>query len=145
MGKAPSGRHIVNMNDDTNSEVHERASGNVVPLEAAVPPSPSKPEPWLHPWHDQLGLLYHRAFAEKIRCRPSLLDVAKENLQRWIKSEPEAPPSRARREWHQILETKSVDEITHLMTDPSEDGHRRRQSTPFAGILMAGPAVPRLT
>ena len=38
-------------------------------------------------------------------------------------------------EWQRILDSESVEEIIRLMTDPTEEGHRRRQSTPFAGIL----------
>jgi len=93
------------------------------------------PEPWSHPWHDQLGLLYHRAIAEKIRLQPDLLEIARENLRRWLAAEPETAPSQARREWQQIVNCENLGEIIRLMTDPSEDGHRRRQSTPFVGIL----------
>jgi len=92
-------------------------------------------EPWSHPWHDELGLLYHRAMAEKLRRNPGLLEVAKENIRRWIAAEPQTQPSRARLEWLEILQSKSVQEILEIMTDPSQEGHRRRQSTPFAGIL----------
>ncbi len=73
--------------------------------------------------------------AEKIRGRPELLDIAKSNLRRWLAAEPGANPSAARREWQRNLETESVEEIIRVMTDPTEEGHRRRQSTPFVGIL----------
>jgi len=36
-----------------------------------------------------------------------------------------------------ILDSCDVEEIIRIMTDPGEEGHRRRQSTPFAGILTA--------
>ena len=98
-------------------------------------PGKARLEPWSHPWHDELGLLYHLAMAEKIRRRPGLLEVAKENIRRWIAAEPQTQPSRARLEWLEILQSKSVQEILEIMTDPSQEGHRRRQSTPFAGIL----------
>jgi len=50
-------------------------------------------------------------------------------------AEPEATPSQARREWQLILDSNDLSEIIRLMIDPSEEGHRRRQSTPFAGYL----------
>ncbi len=121
------------MNDP--SEMHDRAGGSAVPLEPGCPSASATPEPWSHPWHDRLGLFYHDAIAKKIRRQPALLDVAKENLRRWIAAEPDAAPSPARLEWQRILEHEDLDEILRLMTDPSEEGHRRRQSTPFAGIL----------
>ncbi|MBI2928890.1 MAG: hypothetical protein HYY24_24770 [Verrucomicrobia bacterium] len=111
------------------SEMHEPAATYGPPTAAAAP------EPWSHPWHDQLGLLYHRAMAEKIRRQPALLEIARENLRRWLAAEPDATPSQARREWQRILDSESVEEIIRFMTDPTEEGHRLRQSTPFAGIL----------
>jgi hypothetical protein len=95
----------------------------------------ARPEPWSHPWHDQLGLRYHQAIAEKVRRQPALLEIARENLRRWSAAEPDVTLSQARREWQRILDTGDVAEIIRLITDPTEEGHRRRQSTPFAGIL----------
>jgi hypothetical protein len=122
------------MSDQSN--MHEPTAAYGPPVEATGPPTSSaKPEPWSHPWHDQLGLLYHRAIAEKIRRQPALLQTAKDNLRRWLAAEPGATPSEARREWQLILDSGDVAEIIRVMTDPSEEGHRRRQSTPFAGLL----------
>jgi len=112
-----------------SSEMRESAALYKPEVEAAAP------EPWSHPWHDQLGLLYHRAIAEKIRREPGLVEIARGNLRRWLSAEPHAQPSQARREWEQILASQDLPEIIRIMTDPSEEGHRRRQSTPFAGIL----------
>ena len=117
-------------------EMHEPTIAYEAPVEAVPRPEASAaPEPWSHPWHDQLGLLYHRAIAEKIRRQPALLRIAKDNLRRWTAAEPDARPSEARREWQAILDSGDLPEIIRLMTDPSEEGHRRRQSTPFAGYL----------
>ena len=95
----------------------------------------ARPEPWSHPWHDQLGLRYHEAIAEKVRRQPALLEIARENLRRWSAAEPDVTLSQARREWQRILDAGDVADIIRLITDPTEEGHRRRQSTPFAGIL----------
>lgn len=112
------------------SEIHEPAAAYGPPTEPVA-----HPEPWSPPWHDQLGLLYHRAMAEKIRRQPTMLEVARENLRRWLAAEPGTTPSQARQEWQRILDAGDVEKIIRAMTDPSEEGHRRRQSTPFAGIL----------
>src|SRR5437867_2896088 len=103
------------------------------PAAAYGPVESVAPEPWSHQWHDQLGLLYHRAIAEKIRRDPGLLEIARANLRRWLATEPRTKPSRARQEWQRILDSEEMEEIIRFMTDPSEEGNRRRQSTPFAG------------
>ena len=116
--------------------MHEPVAAYGTPADAADRSvGAAHPEPWSHPWLDQLGLLYHRAMAEKIRRQPALLEIARENLRRWLAAEPETTPSQARREWQRVLDSESVAEIIRLMTDPTEAGHRRRQSTPFSGIL----------
>ena len=115
--------------------MHEAAVAYGRPAGAAGSPERARPEPWSHAWHDQLGLLYHQVMAEKIRGRPELLDIARKNLRRWLAAEPGAIPSAARREWQRIIETGSVEEIVRVMTDHTEEGHCRRQSTPFVGIL----------
>ena len=118
------------------SEMQEPAAAYGPAAEGAGPlPETACPEPWSHPWHDRLGLRYHQCMAEKIRRQPTLLEIARENLRRWMAAEPDATPSQARREWQRILDSESVAEIIRLMTDPTEEGHRLRQSTPFAGIL----------
>ena len=96
----------------------------------------ARPEPWSHAWHDQLGLLYHRAIAEKIRRNPELRDLAVANIGRWIQRN-DYPQSvvRALTRWRELLTTAPVDELLSAMTDPSEQGHQDRQNTPFAGIL----------
>ncbi|HUR46197.1 MAG TPA: hypothetical protein VMZ27_10010 [Candidatus Saccharimonadales bacterium] len=99
-----------------------------------------RPEPWSHRWHDELGLRYHQAMAEKILRNPSLLEVARENLRRWAKSETEVAISEGRRKWLLLLEENDLHSIIMLMTDPTEAGHQLRQSTPFAGLLSEAEA-----
>ena len=82
------------------------------------------------------SLRCHERIAAKIRAQPALLDVARSNLDRWLaRSEPGHPPSPAWTEWREILSDPDLSRILALLTDPSEEGHRRRQSSPFAGIL----------
>ncbi len=117
------------MSDPT--PLNETSAAYVTPADATA-----RPEPWSHQWHDELGLLYHRASAEKIRRQPELRRVAVDNIDRWMERNA-YPPSvvRALTRWRVLLTTASLDELLAAMTDPSEDGHQRRQNTPFAGVL----------
>jgi hypothetical protein len=117
--------------------LHEPAAAYGAAAEASLlSKATATPEPWSHPWLDQLGLCYHRAVAEKIRARPDLLRIAIDNIDRWL-SQNDYPsgPRKALLEWRGILVSASQNEIVERMLDPSEAGHQRRQNTPFAGIL----------
>ena len=100
-----------------------------------MPKEVPSPDEWSHPWHDQLGLFYRRAIAEKLSRQPELLKVAIDNLIRWRDLEPSEQPSKARSQWQLLLESQDLPQIIAKMADPSEEGNRRRQSTPFAGFL----------
>ena len=115
------------------SELHASTAALGVPAEATRPASP---EPWSHPWLDQLGLLYHRAMAEEIRLRPELRAVAIENIDRWMaRNDYPASVVSALRFWRDLLSKAPVEELIAAMVDPSESGHQARQNTPFAGLL----------
>lgn len=53
-----------------------------------------------HQWIDERSLALHTAVAAKLEARPELLDVAKQNLQRWLSTRPAA----ALRERQSILD-----------------------------------------
>ena len=74
-----------------------------------------------------------RAIAEKIRRKPARFRIAKQNLARWKKIRKPWP--RALREWEEILERHSTEEVLAILTEDSEEGQRLRQSDPFCGIL----------
>ena len=119
------------------AEMHESAAPYGTPATpVGVPVEAARLEPWSHPWHDQLGLLYHRAMAEKIRVHPDLRSIALGNIDRWT-ARNDYPPAvlRALRRWCELLNLAPLDELLAAMTDPSEHGHQMRQNTPFAGIL----------
>lgn len=119
------------------SEMNEPAATFGQPAESPrVATGTPAPEPWSHPWHDQLGLLYHRAMAGKIRAHPELRSIAVGNIDRWM-ARNDYPPSviRALLRWRDLLLSASVEELLAVMTDPSEHGHQARQNTPFAGLL----------
>jgi hypothetical protein len=75
----------------------------------------------------------HAVVAQKIDRNPDLLNVPRQNLERWKSRWPDSPPLWYR-EWHQILE-KPWPAIAVLITELSERATRLRQSSPFAGVL----------
>lgn len=77
------------------------------------------------------SLAMHRAIAEKLRNNPGLLEAAAENIRRWRRQGVDVS---AFAEWEAIL-GRGVEETVRMMTDPSENAARMRQSTPFTGVL----------
>jgi len=77
------------------------------------------------------SLAMHRAIAEKLRNNPGLLEAAGENIRRWRRQGVDVS---AFAEWEAIL-GRGVEETVRVMTDPSENAARLRQSTPFTGVL----------
>lgn len=79
------------------------------------------------------SLAMHAVIAEKMRREPRVLDTARKNIERWqAKWGRESPPWVA--EWRRILR-RPPHEIAALITEPTENAARLRQSTPFAGVL----------
>ena len=81
---------------------------------------------------DQRSLALHRAIAEKLRRDPQLLDIARENLDRWSITRGRSQPYWDA--WREIL-SRPLPEIIAAMTDESERMTAMRQATPFAGVL----------
>jgi len=86
-----------------------------------------------HQQLDQRCLALHVAVAACIRARPALLNVARQNLERWRQTNGSLPPSLE--EWRGILDACSPEEILRLLCDPGPEATRLRQSSPFGGIL----------
>ena len=87
-----------------------------------------------HEWIDQRSLALDQAVAAKLRAEPQLLEVAKANLARWAAQRGGQLP-RALLEWKQILDTWSLEQILVELTSYAQEARRRRQSSPFCGIL----------
>ena len=80
---------------------------------------------------DLFNLMLHRAVAEKLRKSPeSVLQVARNNLQNWLKDN-----DYALLEWQNILETKTPEQIIKIISQDTDAGQRLRSSSPFAGVL----------
>jgi hypothetical protein len=81
---------------------------------------------------DARSLALHRAIAEKLRANPALLDIARENLDRWSTSNSRSQPYWDA--WREIL-SRPLEEILALLVEQSERMTAMRQATPFAGVL----------
>jgi predicted NACHT family NTPase len=84
-----------------------------------------------HQWIDQRSLALHQAVAAKLEAQPQLLEVARDNVRRWRRTNSAA----ALREWWLLLEATPLPALVALLRSPDEDAARLRQSSPFAGLL----------
>jgi hypothetical protein len=82
-----------------------------------------------HQWIDERSLALHTAVAAKLEAQPELLDVARQNLRRWLSARPVA----ALLEWQDVLDRASLSGVTGILRSASADAARLRQSSPFAG------------
>jgi hypothetical protein len=81
-------------------------------------------------------LAFHVAIADKLRADPKLLEKVRDRLRGMLLDERVSVSTRdAYREWLDMIEQHSFEEVLSLLVDPSEEATRLRQSTPFAGIL----------
>jgi hypothetical protein len=89
-----------------------------------------------HSFLDRRSLAFHVAIAEKLRTDPKLLEKFRDRLQAMLSDDRVSISTRdAYREWLDFIEEHSFEEVLDLLVDPSEEGTRLRQATPFAGIL----------
>ena len=89
-----------------------------------------------HSFLDRRSLAFHIAIAEKLRTDPKLLEKVRDRLRGMLSDEGISISTRdAYREWLELIEQHSFEEVLGLLVDPSEVATRLRQATPFAGIL----------
>jgi hypothetical protein len=89
-----------------------------------------------HSLLDKRSLMLHEAIAAKLRADPSLLEKTRKWLSETVSNELFSQSVRdGYREWEQAISLCTFDQLLTLMTDPSEDAIRLRQSTPFVNIL----------
>ena len=84
-----------------------------------------------HEWIDRRSAALHDAVAGKIEASPNVVDLARANLARWLRTNP----SRALLEWQHVLEHSSIPELVELLRSTTERATWLRQSSPFAGVL----------
>jgi hypothetical protein len=81
---------------------------------------------------DRRSLVLHRAIAEKLRKQPALMEIARENLERWSLSGGRSQPYWDA--WRELL-GRPLPEVLDLLVEPGERMTAMRQATPFAGVL----------
>jgi hypothetical protein len=74
-----------------------------------------------------------RAVAAKLQANAQLLNIARENFERWLNVAPRPPLI----EWRELLDTTPLPDLLTLLQATDERGARLRQSSPFAGVLTA--------
>ena len=89
---------------------------------------------------DERSLALHRMIAEKLRHKPSLWKIPRDNISKWKERKGHLPlPIR---EWEHVLNTKTHEQILALLESDSEESIHLRSSSPFAGILSGIAQVP---
>jgi hypothetical protein len=81
---------------------------------------------------DRRSLELHRRIARKIQESPELIEIARDNLERWSAASGRSQPYWDA--WREILE-RPLAEVLELMQRDDERMTALRQATPFAGIL----------
>ena len=90
----------------------------------------------LHRKLEERSLALHREIAQRIRRNPDLLTRVRERLAKDIRSGRfSISLTHAMQEWLDLLNSSSVEQVLDFLVDDGENARRRRQSTPFAGIL----------
>src|SRR5436309_6938851 len=88
-----------------------------------------------HEAHDDVSLEMSRRVVARLREQPALLQIARDNLARWVCQNADAPALiRCYREWLAILE-RPLDDICQILCDDTAEGRRLRQNSPFVGVL----------
>lgn len=85
----------------------------------------------LHRLAELRSLAYHRAVAERLREDPTLLDAARERLERWARLGQMHEAYAA--QWRSALSDSTV--LHELLTADTEPARAARQCTPFPGAL----------
>jgi hypothetical protein len=88
-----------------------------------------------HEVHDEISREIGRRVAARLREQPALLQIARDNLARWLLRNADAPALiRCYREWQTILD-RPLPDICQILETDNEEGRRLRQNSPFAGVL----------
>ena len=88
-----------------------------------------------HEVHDRISLEMGRRVALRLREQPALLQIARDNLARWLHQNADAPPLvRCYREWETIMDRPLAD-LCRLLSEDTPEARRLRQNSPFAGVL----------
>jgi hypothetical protein len=87
-----------------------------------------------HATIDAINAHQDRIIASRIRRNPELIELARQNLRRWMRKDCSSPrPIFC--EWQQILDRLTPTEIARFLLSDTPMARRLQQSSPFAGIL----------
>jgi len=81
---------------------------------------------------DRRSLAMHRAIAEKLRRQPELMEIARDNLARWSRTNTASQWYWDR--WRELLQ-RPMEELLRVLLEESERMTALRQTSPFAGVL----------
>jgi hypothetical protein len=81
---------------------------------------------------DRRSVVLHHAIAIKLRENPALLDIARENLDRWSAASGRSQPYWDA--WRKLI-NGPFEDLLKLLVEDSETMTALRQATPFAGVL----------
>ena len=86
-----------------------------------------------HERNDWIALETARCVARRLRENPALVA---EGVRRILASRDKGRDFSAYREWAEIIQTRSADEIAKILESETEEGQRLRSSRPFIGPLF---------
>jgi hypothetical protein len=86
-----------------------------------------------HQRNDWIALETARCVARRLRANPALVA---EGLRRIQSSREKGRDFSAYREWADIIQTRTVEEIADILESETEEGQRLRSSRPFIGSLF---------
>lgn len=132
-GRPPTGKAMTAAERMRRMRQRRKAAGFKAVVSWCTPESVATPTYSSHRLLEARSLAMHAVIAEKIERDPNLLKIAHENLKRWRARWENQTPA-WHQEWSGIMK-RPWSEIAAIMTEPSAEGARLRQSTPFAGVL----------
>jgi len=85
-----------------------------------------------HERHDWISLQLGKLAATRIREEPARVEVGMRNIRRWL-ANPDCNEhwAAARREWEELIKSRSAQEIAALLESEGDTAQRLRASMPF--------------
>jgi hypothetical protein len=88
-----------------------------------------------HSFQDSVSREISRRIAVGLPDHPEWIELARTNLERWMKLNQDSPSLlRCYSEWLKLLD-RPIRDIQELLTEETDRSQRIRQNSPFAGAL----------
>lgn len=141
-GRPPTGRALSSAERMRRYRARKKAAGLRPVIRWLQPEAAAAGMPFsTHRLLEARSLALHCSIAQKIARNPSLLNIARRNIEAWTRAAGKTVPPYLT-EWRHILE-RPWPGVAALITEQSENAARLRQSSPFAGVL-SGPERRRI-